>query len=136
MEVVKKLNIPAPVFYKKIIESVIYDIRVQTGKDVTEKQLNNFEYVKTFSKSQRAKIKIDKIEKNSAYHFSTSTTKNEFKVSYDITMIDDNSCEIRYAESMESYGTLQKMNDIVLSMLLGFFKKRQFKKMLEQMENS
>ena len=136
MEIVKKLNIPASFFYNKVIESVLYDIRMQTGKDISEKQLGNFEYVKIFSKTQRAKIKIDKLEKDSSYHFSTSTTKNEFRAGYDIKPIDEKSCEIHYTEKMESFGNLQKMNDAVLGIMMGFLKKRQFKKMLDQIEKS
>lgn len=136
MEIIKKLNIPAPFFYKKMIDSVIFDIRKHTGKSVTKNQLDQFEYVKKFSKSSRAKIKVEKIVENSSYHFRTSTTKNDFKVHYDIIPIDDQSCEIHYQEEMESFGVLQKLNDAALGIILGYFKKRQFKKMLENIEKT
>ena len=136
MEVVKRLNIPAPFLYNKVIDSVLFDIRKQTGKSVTKKQLKNFEYVKEFSKNSKAKIKIEKHVENQSYHFRTSTTRNDYLVQYEIAPIDENSCELTYTEQMESFGFLQKMNDAVLGMILGFFKKRQFKKMLEMIEQS
>ncbi|MGO2267178.1 MAG: DUF3284 domain-containing protein, partial [Vagococcus salmoninarum] len=60
MEIIKQMNVPAAFLYDKIIDSVLFDIRKQTGKSVTKKQLNNFEYVKEYSKNSRAKIKIEK----------------------------------------------------------------------------
>lgn len=136
MEITKKLNIPAPYFYEKVIDSVLFDIRKHTGKSLTKKQLSNFEYVKSFSKNSRAKIKVEKIIDNSSYHFRTSTTKNNFTVGYEIVPIDDKSCEIHYTEKMESFGFLQKLNDAVLGTVLMYFKKRQFSKMLQMIEES
>ncbi|MBP1043693.1 DUF3284 domain-containing protein [Vagococcus sp. BWB3-3] len=136
MQIVKKLDVPAPFLYDKIIDSVLFDIRKQTGKNVTKKQLNNFEYVKEYSKSSKAKIKIEKHIENQSYHFRTSTTRNDFLVQYEIQPIDDKSCEVIYHEEMKSFGTMQKLNDMVVGTLLGFLKKRQFKKMLEMIESS
>lgn len=136
MEVVKKLNVPASFFYGKIVDSVVFDVRNSTGKDLKPKQLNNFEYVKEFSKTSRAKITIEKLIENQCYAFKTSTTRNEYVAQYAIKPIGDKSCEVHYIEKMESFGTFQKMNDALVSIVLGFFKKRQFKKMLEMIEAS
>ncbi|KAF1297170.1 hypothetical protein BAU15_06370 [Enterococcus sp. JM4C] len=136
MEIVQKLNIPAEFFFDKVVDSVIFDIRKATGKTVSRKQLRNYEYVKQFSKDSRARIKIDKLIENQAYHFKTSTTRNAYVVQYDIRPIDEKSCEVHYTETMESFGLIQKANDFLVGMVLGFFKKRQLKKMLTMIEAS
>ena len=136
MEIIKQMNVPAAFLYDKIIDSVLFDIRKQTGKSVTKKQLNNFEYVKEYSKNSRAKIKIEKHIENQSYHFRTSTTRNDFLVKYDIQPIDDKTCQVVYQEEMESFGTLQKLNDAATGLLLGVLKKKQFKKMLTMIESS
>lgn len=136
MEIIKQMNVPAAFLYDKIIDSVLFDIRKQTGKSVTKKQLNNFEYVKEYSKNSRAKIKIEKHIENQSYHFRTSTTRNDFLVKYDIQPIDEKTCQVVYQEEMESFGTLQKLNDAATGLLLGFLKKKQFKKMLTMIESS
>uniref|UniRef100_UPI00403F801A DUF3284 domain-containing protein n=1 Tax=Candidatus Enterococcus willemsii TaxID=1857215 RepID=UPI00403F801A len=136
MEIVKRLNIPATFFFDKIINSVIYDIDSTTGRQLKVNQLTGFEYIKEYSKTSRAKIKIEKIERNKAYYFRTSTTKNDFLVKYDIIPIDENTCEVHYQEEMESFGYMQKLNDLVFGILLGFFKKKQFKRMLQMIESS
>ena len=68
------------------------------------------------------------------YKFRTSTTKNEFVVHYQIKPVDDSTCEVHYTEKMESYGMLQKLNDMLLGTILMYFKRRRFKKMLEMIE--
>ncbi|WP_414838682.1 DUF3284 domain-containing protein [Carnobacterium sp. TMP28] len=136
MEIIKKLNIPAEFFYDNVMKSVLFDIREQTGKQLSHDQLKNFSYIKTFSKNSSAKIEIEKVEKNKTYHYRTSTTANDYVVQYDITVLDDKKCEVRYKETMESYGFLQKMNDAALGIILGYVKKRNFKKMLLMIEES
>ncbi|MGG5358082.1 MULTISPECIES: DUF3284 domain-containing protein [unclassified Enterococcus] len=136
MEITKKLNIPAPFFYDKIMDSVLYDVRKATGKNLTRKQLKNFEYIKEFSKNSRAKIKIEELIENQSYKFRTSTTRNEYVVHYQVLPLDDKTCEVRYEEKMESFGIIQKLNDMLLGTILMYFKRRQFKRMLGMIEET
>ena len=50
MEITKTLTISADEFYTQLMNSVIFDIRKQTGKTLTRKQLRKFEYIKEYSK--------------------------------------------------------------------------------------
>lgn len=54
MEITKTLTISADEFYTQLMNSVIFDIRKQTGKTLTRKQLRKFEYIKEYSKNSRA----------------------------------------------------------------------------------
>ncbi|MHC5249533.1 DUF3284 domain-containing protein [Enterococcus sp. LJL90] len=136
MEVKRKLKIPASFFYEKIVDSVVYDVHSATGKTMNAKQLNGFEYVKDFSASKRAKIKIEELEENHIYQFKTTTTRNEFVVRYEINPIDQENCEVTFTESMKSFGLIQQLNDMATGLILGFFKKRRFKEMLTMIEQS
>lgn len=136
MEIVKKLHVPASFFYQRVVESVLYDVRQATGKDVPEAKLAGFEYVKTFSKSDKARIKIEELIPNESYKYKTLTNKNEYTAQYTIRSIDANNCEVCYTESMISVGVIQKLNDMFVGILLGFFKKRRFNKMLQLIEES
>ncbi|MCG6528140.1 DUF3284 domain-containing protein, partial [Vibrio parahaemolyticus] len=124
------------VFFDKIIDSVIFDIRKATGKTVSRKQLAGYEYVKEFSASSRAKIKIEEVIENQVYQFRTETTKNEFVVRYELETINEKQTKVIYMETMKSFGILQQMNDMLLGTILGYFKRKQFKKMLVMMEES
>lgn len=136
MKVEKTLTIPAKAFYDQVINSVIFDIRKATGKTISAKQLEGFEYVKEFSSSSRAKISIGEVVENQVYQFRTETTKNEFVVRYEIQKIDAKTSKIIYTETMKSFGIMQQLNDMVLGTILGYFKRKQFKKMLVMMEEA
>lgn len=134
MKITKQLNLSAETFYQKIIDSVLYDIKEQTGKKLNPQQLQGFSYYKKFAKNQEAQITIKELKKPETYVFETATLRNTFTASYHIKPIDAEHCEVCYLEQMESFGALQKLNDTLFSLLLGFLKKRQFRRMLEMME--
>lgn len=134
MEIKREMQISAPDLYNKLIDSALHDIQRHTGKKPFRKNLKNFSYVKTYSKQTQAKVKIDEIIENKVYQFTTSTNRNKFSVRYELVPLTDQTCELIYTEKMESYGFLQSMNDAIVGGLLGFFKKRRFKKMLKMME--
>lgn len=136
MRIEKDLSIPANVFYDQIMDSVIFDIRKATGKTLSRKQLAGFQYVKEFSTTSRAKIEIEEIIENQVYKFKTETTKNKFVARYEVTPLDGKSSKVIYTETMKSHGFMQQLNDMLLGTILGYFKRKQFKKMLSMMEEA
>lgn len=136
MRIEKDLSIPANVFYDQIMDSVIFDIRKATGKTLSRKQLAGFQYVKEFSTTSRAEIEIEEIIENQVYQFKTETTKNKFVARYEVTPLDGKSSKVIYTETMKSHGFMQQLNDMLLGTILGYFKRKQFKKMLSMMEEA
>jgi len=134
MEIVRKLNVPAEFLYETIIRSVLSDIHSQTGKKVVESQLPGFEYIKTFSKNNSAKVKIEEITKNESYQYRTTSNINDFTVTYKVRSLTKESCELHYTEKMESYGYLQKLNDAFVGIIWSRLKKKRFHEMLKQIE--
>lgn len=136
MEIKKKLNVPDAFFYKKVTESIMYDVKQATGDNLNLKTAENYSYIKKFSKNSQAKITIKTLKENEEYQYTTTTSNNDFTAKYKIKKIDDRSCEVTYIEEMISHGTLQKMNDMLFGMVLGFFKKKRFISMLSAIEQS
>lgn len=136
MKISKELNIPATYFYNKLVESVLYDVRKNTGEGISESDLEGVEYVKQFGSKDFARVTIEKLVPNTAYAYSTSTNRNNFNASYEIKQTGEQSCLVEYEEKMVSHGTLQKFNDNLFQFVLGKIKKKRFIKMLEQMEES
>lgn len=134
MEIVRKMKVPVEFLYETIIKSVLSDIQSQTGRKISEKQLEGFKYDKTFSKNSKATIRIEEITKNKSYQYRTTSNKNDFLVAYKIRPINDESCELHYIEKMESFGFLQNLNDIVIGIIWSPLKKRRFNEMLKQIE--
>ena len=136
MKLVKTFNVPAEFFYQKMIHSILFDIRKSTGETIKEHRLKGFSYVKQFSSNAKGKITIDEIVSNETYAYTTSTVRNEFKVSYQIRAISASECEVTYSEEVVSYGFLQKANDLLFGIFLVPFKKKQLIKMLSAIEAS
>jgi len=130
------LNIPASFFYHKVIDSVLYDIKAQTGETPTEEQLADYSYVKQFTKTTSARLTITKLVPNEAYYYTTSTNQSEFKVKYDIKALADNKTEVTYQEQVVSEGYMRQMNDMLVGTIMGFMRRKNFKKMLTQIEQS
>lgn len=118
------------------MDSVIFDVRKATGKTLSRKQLAGFQYVKEFSTTSRAKIEIEEIIENQVYQFKTETTKNEFVARYEVAPLDEKRSKVIYTETMKSHGFMQQLNDMLLGTILGYFKRKQFKKMLSMMEEA
>lgn len=136
MEVVRELNVPIDYLFDVFENSIQSDILAQTGKKVTEDEFTDFEYVKEFSEKNRATIHIEKYERGKVYYYSTHTDKNKISVKYDVHSIDEQTSELRYSENIVSNGYLQKINDTIVGLVWGFLKKRRFKEMLNQIEQS
>lgn len=136
MEITKKMKIPSTYLFKVITQSVEADILEQTGKEISEKDLQGFEYIKTFSENSQATIKIEKYEKDKVYAYRTKTDKNNILATYEIKPLDQNSCELHYQEEITSYGYLQKVNDFFVGFIWSYLKKKRFKQMLLEIEES
>ncbi|GEL14036.1 hypothetical protein FC15_GL000199 [Lapidilactobacillus concavus DSM 17758] len=136
MKIQEVLNIPASFFYHKVIDSVLYDIKAQTGETLTEDQLENYSYVKQFTKTTSARLTVTKLVPNEAYYYKTSTTQSEFNVKYDIQALSDHKIKVIYQEDIASQGFMRQMNDMLVGTIMGFVRSRNFKKMLKQIEQS
>ncbi|MDR2832347.1 MAG: DUF3284 domain-containing protein [Streptococcaceae bacterium] len=133
MIIIRDVNAPASFVFTKLIDSSLYDIKKQTNKRLTWKQLKNFEYVKTFSRHQKARITILDVVENEKYSFKTSTTSNEYVTTYTIEPKTDVSCKVTCEETKTSHGFMQKLNDTVVGLILGRSKKKQIKAILDEM---
>lgn len=133
MEIKQTLNVPAKYLWHKIIESVLYDARRQTGKPLQETQLAGLKYTKTFANHQQATLQILTLEPNQEYAYTTITSRNAYTVRYALTAVDAEHTTLVYTEKIDSKGGLQRANDILTSFLLGWGRKRNFKKMLAKM---
>jgi lysyl-tRNA synthetase class I len=134
MEIKKKVDAPAEFIYEKVVNSSQFDIRKSTGKTISTKGLQGFEYVKQFNKHQSAKIKIVEVKENELYSFSTSTTMNSFLTTYKMEPINNEKCIVTVTEKKENHGgTIRRANDMLMEIALGWLKKRQIKTMITAM---
>lgn len=135
MIIKRKLALSREHFFQKLLDSVRYDIREQTGKTLASTQLSGFHYEKRFANYQSASITITECSPPERYAFTLESNKQSFTTEYLVEALSEHSCQLTYQEKMVSKGLFQQLNDFVLQFFLGYFKKKQFQKMLDQMES-
>lgn len=137
MKIQQKLNIPTNFFYRKIVDSVLYDIRTQTGDTISEDQLEGYSYIKQFTKTTSARITITKLIPNEVYYYTTHSNQSDFDVKYEMKSLNAHQTEVIYQENAKTKGGfIRQMNDMFVGSILGFVRRRNFKKMLLQIEAS
>ncbi len=136
MQITKTIDVPREFIFEKIIDSCLYDIERQVGKRPKVMNLTGFSYVKNFGKNQSGTIKFDEVTGPSVYAFTTSTNRNTFHTRWELHKISDRTTDIVITENQTSNGFIQKMNDMVVSLLLGWMKKRQIVAMIDSIQKA
>lgn len=136
MEIKQTLEMPAAAFFDKIMESVLFDIKKQTGHAIKREQLPNFSYQKHFGHAGNATLKVTELVPNESYHFQTESSRGAYNSSYDILSLTDEKIQVIYKENSQTDNTVQRYNDMIMGFVLGFARKRSFKKMLKEIEKT
>jgi hypothetical protein len=131
MEITRTVKAPREFVFERFYESALYDIEQQTGKK--PKKLNGYEFVKQFNKNNRAKMTY-KVEEPSVLAFKTEDTKRSYNTTYEFHKIDNNSTDVVIREEMESHGVIQRLNDMLISIMITGRKKKQMHAVLESIE--
>jgi hypothetical protein len=134
MEVNVQLNMSKEEFFQILLQSVLADIQMQLGEEKTQEDLEGISYIKTFANRKKAEITITKLKANEHYAYQTVTNRNKIVAEYQINTIENDKCEVQYKETITSSGFMQSMNDLLVGVALGYFKKKRFIKMLRAIE--
>lgn len=126
---------PAAYFYTKVIDSVLYDIKQNTGETLKPQALQGYEYRKPMGKAQ-ARVKITKNVINRTYAFETDMVGGKYVVSYDIQETQDGNVEVTYEEESKFTSTVRDWNQKLMVLLLGHGRKKQMVAMLDQIAAS
>lgn len=133
MKIVHTLDVPAAYFYSKVIDSVLYDIKQNTGESLKPAALQGYEYRKPIGKAS-GRIKITKNVVNRAYAFETDMSGGVYSTAYDIQETQDGKVQITYEESSKFASTVRDWNQKLMMLLLGHGRKKQLIHMLDQIE--
>jgi len=133
MRLSKTVDAPASFIFDKLVESSLYDIKQQTGESIHFEALKGYTYHKTFQNKQKAEITITEVVKNETYEFITVMMLREYKTRYQLKALGENSCEIICEEKQVSHGVLQRYNDMIMEILIGWQKKKQMRYMFDGM---
>lgn len=136
MEIKLDLQVPANYFFQQLVASVLQDIKQQTGQQVNAQVLAGFHYRKRFSNRQTGELKITHFVQDHRYAYALKTGRNLYEVDYELTATSPESCSLLYIETQNGRDPKVSANNKVVSLLMGWYRKRRFKKMAEQISTS
>lgn len=136
MNVTQKLYISQKECFDTIVNSAIYDVKNATGKTVQRHKLEGYKYQRTMSNGALATTKIVQVKPYELYQFETSSRVNKHTTTYIIKSTSETTCEVTYNESIETEKALNKMNNIIVGFMFGFFRKKRVKNLLKSIELS
>ncbi|MFD1393275.1 DUF3284 domain-containing protein [Lacticaseibacillus jixianensis] len=136
MKVTSTVNAPVSFFYQKLIDSVLYDIKHETGQDLTFAQLLGFEYKKSLGARGTLRIKITKLVQNQSYAFDTVAGADTYHTSYQVAGTEDDKTDVIYQENADYGDTIKQRNNQLMMLLIGWSKKRRMKQMWDRVAAS
>ena len=129
MDIKMKLDVPAEYFFNRLVESALYDINQQTGKQLKASQLPNFAYKRKLTNGSYGRFLVTDYKSGGVYAYSMHTGRNDYSVSYNVEDIGDHKAQLHYTEKVAGATTAVNANNRLTSTMLGWFRKRRFKKM-------
>ncbi|KRK10331.1 hypothetical protein FD51_GL001861 [Lacticaseibacillus zeae DSM 20178 = KCTC 3804] len=133
MKIIMNLPVAPNVFFNQLQQSALADIRQHTGREPLPKSLRGFSYAKNWPNGRTALLTITEFEPNSVYAYELATPRDDFKVRYQLTLLENGKSRLVYEESLVAKSARGAANNRASGFLLGWFRKRRFKKMARQM---
>lgn len=133
MQIKMTLTAPVDYLYQQLINSAQADIQQQTGRPAPKQSLQGFQYEKKWQNGLTGSLKVTHAEPGVRYAYELETPNDHYLVDYQFTRDGDNEAALTYAETFLGKDKKTAANNRVVGTLLGWFRKRRFKKMMSQM---
>lgn len=127
-------NVPAKYFFNKITDSVIEDIKQQTGTVLSRSQLKNFSFDKKFANGQYGKLEVTDYEDDKIYAYEMHSGKNYHKVKYVIKALGEKKSELTYVEHVSGNTSTVDLNNKLTGFILGWVRRKRLKQMGKKIE--
>ncbi len=134
MQIKLEIAVPVQYFFNQIIESARYDIHAQTGKQIAPRNLKNFTYRKQMANGQAVRFTITDYIADAVYAYTLNSGRNDYTVRYEMMATGDQHMTLIYQEDVAGNTKTVDANNRASGLLMGWFRKRRFKKMAKQIE--
>lgn len=136
MQVTQKIMVSQKELFDTLVKSSAYDIEKKIGKKIPIRKLEGYSYTRPMNNGSFAKTTILQVKPNETYQFETKGRLNTHTTTYTIKSISEFTSEVTYDEKIETEKAMNKMNNMIVGLLLGFFRKKRVKNLLKAIEYS
>ncbi|RRK09334.1 DUF3284 domain-containing protein [Lactiplantibacillus garii] len=133
MQIKLTLNAPVDYLYQQLIRSARADIQQQTGAAAPKQSLQGYRYEKKWGNGVTGNMTITHADPGVRYAYELKTPSDQYVVDYQFAKGGDHQTIIEYAESFMGKDKRTQANNRVGMFLMGWFRKRRFKKMMTKM---
>ncbi len=133
MQIKLTLNAPVDYLYQQLITSAKADIQQQTGQPAPKQSLAGYRYEKQWKNGMRGHLTVTHAEPGIRYAYELETPSDNYGVDYQFTKASDHQTVLAYAETFMGKDKRTQANNRIGMLLMGWFRKRRFKKMMTKM---
>lgn len=134
MEVSTTLNVSAEYLFSRLVDTVVYDARKETGRSVSVDELENMSYRTHVDKQTRARILITKLVRNRSYHYRVETAQTVFSAGYDLVELAADKVRVTYTESLLQKDPVLRFKARAAERCLGWLRRHNFIRILKNFE--
>jgi len=133
MQIKVTLDAPVDYIYQQLIGSAQADIQQQTGHPAPLQSLQGYRYDKKWANGMQGQLTITQAQPGCRYAYELQTPREHYGVDYQFTSNAANQTILDYAETFFGKDSRTQANNRVGVTLLGWVRKRRFKKMMRQL---
>ena len=132
MEISMNLNVSAEYLFQRLLDTLLYDIKQETGRDLTVAELSDLSYATKLDHQTKAQLKVIKLIPDRSYHLQIETDHYVKKEAYELTPLAKNQVDY-YEESLAKKQTSKLQTKIVVP-LAKWIRRHNFMKLLKEIE--
>ncbi len=129
-----KLNVSAHYFFKRMIDSRIYDIYEATGNLLAEDALPGIRYESENEYGQSCRVSITSLLKDHSYRYLVETNDEVISTDYELKQLSADQVEVDFSQKVHAKHLLHGLKNKTASILFDRLKANNFKRVLKGLE--
>ncbi|MBD5069467.1 MAG: DUF3284 domain-containing protein [Lactobacillus sp.] len=134
MKISMKLNVSAEYLFQRLVDTVIYDVKQETGQELTVADLNGLSYATKLDRQTKADLSVIKVVPDQSYHIQVETDGYVKREAYELTALATDLVQVEYSEQSFAKRQVSKLKEFFFKPIAQSIRRRNFMKLLKEIE--
>ncbi|WP_304651607.1 DUF3284 domain-containing protein [uncultured Ligilactobacillus sp.] len=134
MEISMNLNVSAEYLFQRLLDTLLYDIKQETGRELTVAELPDLSYATKLDHQTKAQLKVIKLIPGRSYHLQIQTDNYVKKEAYELTPLAKDQVKVDYHEESLVKKPSSKLQTKIFAPLAKWIRRHNFMKLLKEIE--